>query len=38
MRAAESQTILNVDGDEDGRRARSRVLRQAGYRVVEAAA
>ena len=38
MRAVESQTILNVDGDEDGRRARSRLLRQAGYRVVEAAA
>jgi PAS domain S-box-containing protein len=37
MRAAETHTVLNVEGDDNERRARSRVLRQAGYQVLEAA-
>ena len=37
MRSSEPSLILNVDGDQDRRCARTRVLREAGYRVVDAA-
>ena len=37
MAVAKNYTILNVDDNEAGRYAKSRVLQRAGYRVVEAA-
>ena len=37
MTVSQTYTILNVDDNDSGRYARSRVLRRAGYRVVEAA-
>ena len=37
MAVANNYTVLNVDDNEAGRYAKSRVLQRAGYRVVEAA-
>src|SRR5512134_3575564 len=36
MTASKSHTILNVDDNDAGRYAKSRILQRAGYRVVEA--